>query len=736
MLLALLAVLALQKPASQTITETWPDGSPRVVREVISDGAGGWLDDGVYTTFHENGARAEVGRCAKGLRVGLWESFHPNGKPQAKGRYVKGRMEGKWSFWRDDGVENLADSGSYKPVVESNDQGRLVCEGQTRDGQSHGTWSFYWDDGSLLAQGPYRNGARHGVWIAIGLDGAPVRRALSGEYEAGRRVRELDSERLNLLAAGVGSGGKLELGPAPEWLLDAAGSAARFEELKSFDSHRAQRARELAVALLSLRVDDAAQQAVAAQWCERLRELARGHSPVAITPEALRDPAQLREVVSAWSLVLATCADDWFLWSLDLQKSCAAHSGSVLSSACPLLSSPPLRGEASAPRSAPRGASKWYERRNSDAKTRTRLCGGEKEAAALDAALAWLVQHQNPAGEWSPSGFHSNCAAHGGEECAGEGETLNRVGVTSLALLALLGDGSTLSHGTHRDAVRRAVSWLLEAQDSATGQLAKAKAVTFMYDHALATMALSEALVFDDAEPLRSAVERAVGYLLKSRRTSRTGVTRWSYEVPGMEEHYDTSLASCIVLALAAARDADVEVEPAAFVGALRFLDELTDPITGRTGYDSIGTPSARVSRINDHFPEDANEPLTALALAARLAVGEVAKTQPLIGKGTALMLQKLPRWETTSMAVDFYYWAFGSFAMSALSGAADSAWMRALRAALLTGQEQAPGVRGSWDPQLDPWGFAGGRVYTTAMGALALEGALRMDPARYTAKK
>ncbi len=64
--------------------------------------------------------------------------------------------------------------------------------------------------------------------------------------------------------------------------------------------------------------------------------------------------------------------------------------------------------------------------------------------------------------------------------CSGIGESPNRVGVTSLALLALLGDGSTLSRGAHRDAVRRGVLALMDEQDAATGQLAKATWTTFM----------------------------------------------------------------------------------------------------------------------------------------------------------------------------------------------------------------------------------------------------------------
>ena len=36
------------------------------------------------------------------------------------------------------------------------------------------------------------------------------------------------------------------------------------------------------------------------------------------------------------------------------------------------------------------------------------------------------------------------------------------------------------------------------------------------------------------------------------------------------------------------------EVDPAAFEGALSWLDEVTDPVTGRVGYEERGSPSSR----------------------------------------------------------------------------------------------------------------------------------------------
>ena len=44
------------------------------------------------------------------------------------------------------------------------------------------------------------------------------------------------------------------------------------------------------------------------------------------------------------------------------------------------------------------------------------------------------------------------------------------------------------------------------------------------------------------------------------------------------------------------------------------------------------------------------------------------------------------------------------------------------MKEALCQNQEMKGCQDGSWDPAQDTWGDSGGRVYTTAMGALCLE--------------
>ena len=46
-------------------------------------------------------------------------------------------------------------------------------------------------------------------------------------------------------------------------------------------------------------------------------------------------------------------------------------------------------------------------------------------------------------------------------------------------------------------------------------------------------------------------------------------------------------------------------------------------------------------------------------------------------------------------------------------------AWHAAIESAILQNQVEAGKDAGSWDP-IGPWGYAGGRVYSTAMASTA----------------
>lgn len=55
-------------------------------------------DEGNYkfTTYHENGLRASMGRFKDGEKHGIWKTWDSNGQLQATAHYSNGEKTGKW----------------------------------------------------------------------------------------------------------------------------------------------------------------------------------------------------------------------------------------------------------------------------------------------------------------------------------------------------------------------------------------------------------------------------------------------------------------------------------------------------------------------------------------------------------------------------------------------------------------------------------------------------------------
>ena len=69
------------------------------------------------------------------------------------------------------------------------------------------------------------------------------------------------------------------------------------------------------------------------------------------------------------------------------------------------------------------------------------------------------------------------------------------------------------------------------------------------------------------------------------------------------------------------------------------------------------------------------------------------------------------------------YYWYMATEALEraeSLGGKSSKAWTKELLKAVLPNQRKEGHAKGSWDP-VGAWGYSGGRVYSTALMALAL---------------
>jgi len=293
---------------------------------------------------------------------------------------------------------------------------------------------------------------------------------------------------------------------------------------------------------------------------------------------------------------------------------------------------------------------------------------------------------------------------------------LHDVGVSGLALLAFLGDGSTLHGGPHKDVVTRGVRWLREQQDIETGLIGEEIGHNFLYDHSIASLAICEAYYFSKSALLRGTAQMSVNYIMRARNPYGA----WRYEVPPNGDN-DTSVTGWMVFALASAADAGLKVDDDAFVGALTWIEDATDPATGRVGYDSMGSVSSRINGLNDHFPPEKGEAMTAVGLLCRFFLGQDPAETPVMSKHAELLSRTPPEWDPEGYGCDMYYWYYGSYAMYQMGGRHWKEWNRAMKSAVVESQRRDGAHTGSWDP-VGPWGHSGGRVYSTATMALCLE--------------
>jgi len=695
---------------------------------------------GEWKFQYPNGTRRAVGLFREGRPHGEWELDYPHGRPWARGKFQEGELVGSWTLFQETGIEEPRESGAYAAQRTSWPDGTPRAEGFTLDGVPHGAWTVWWPSGREMLRADLLRGRRAGSWSFTHADGTPDPEMQAGPYGAptiaGGLLEELEAlDRM---------GSEYLPAPTAETRVPAVEHAAP----ESAAEIPAELAARLARALGKYRGADederkAAVQELLAAGLDALHpvlEMLREIDPTETEPSKLA--GRVRE-----ELLLPLLGAQAFEWQE------GTESEAVAANRLTLDRWESFRQRCSLPalyRSADLG-------QRAKGAVRTALlcfpleelgeCAGlppppcyarrslPREGAAEDAlqnGLRWLARHQDADGRWDADGFMKHDPER--ERCDGAGSDVHDAGVTSLALLAFLGAGNTPHSGEHASVVSAAAGWLVQQMDPRTGQIMAPRITVdeetgkrrlvfpslWAYDHALATLALAEAAAVSPDPALLETVRRAVEVIHAMRNPSGA----WRYDLPPTGES-DTSVTCWMVRALIAAREAGVTVDPEALAGAAKWIDDMTEAATGRVGYDSPGSTSARVPSVNEQYPVENGEALTAAGLLSRILLGQDRRTTPILQKHAELIVKTLPKWE--ALGNDMCYWYFGSYAMFQMGGPKWDSWNDALGHAVLESQRHDGAHKGSWDPA-GPWGWAGGRVYSTAMMVLTLEAPFALE--------
>ncbi len=354
-------------------------------------------------------------------------------------------------------------------------------------------------------------------------------------------------------------------------------------------------------------------------------------------------------------------------------------------------------------------------------------CGATEDAVLQ--GLRWLARHQSPDGHWSGERFDAVC--RGAARCAGPGSRDHDVGLTGLALLAFLGAGNLPTTRSREsvfedpfekgrvirfaDVVRKGLSWLRDGQ-GAEGCFGKEEG-EFLYDHAIATLAMTEAAWLSATPLYRDPAQRGIDFIQRARNPGLA----WRYGVrPGDN---DTSVTGWCVMALKSAELAGLRFDRAAYDGVRTWLGKVTGA-KGVVGYVSPGDAGSTIPGINDRW--QGHPAMTAVGLLARIFIDR-KQGDPWMRLAAHEILRDLPAWDEEHRTIDFYYWYYAALALFQLDSGKGQVWgvfNQAMVRALVPFQEgEGEGCRrGSWNPAVDRWGSVGGRVYATAINVLTLE--------------
>ena len=352
----------------------------------------------------------------------------------------------------------------------------------------------------------------------------------------------------------------------------------------------------------------------------------------------------------------------------------------------------------------------WGSTRNANSMFRNRFKrgGGSEDqgasAIAVARGLQWLADHQDEDGKWDADGFDKHDPP--GDRATGFASADHDIAVTGLALLAFLGDGHSMTKGSHKTVVKNGLRWLVAQRDPESGFFGGPLGQHFMYDHAIATLAMCEAYYIDRSVVVKRHAQNAINFITEARNHSRG----WFFEDQTADSN-DTSVIGWMISALKLADVAGLKVGEDAYTAAIELLDELTDPVTGRVGYAERG------------------ESLTAATLFCRFLLGQNPEDDAsYMNEHADLLRGTLPDRSRGGLRGDMDHWYHGALAMFQMGNEKDGAranywheWRAATEPVVHASQRMDGASRGSWDP-IGPRADSGGRVHSTATMVLCLE--------------
>ena len=178
---------------------------------------------------------------------------------------------------------------------------------------------------------------------------------------------------------------------------------------------------------------------------------------------------------------------------------------------------------------------------------------------SVERGLAWLSLHQGPDGSFrGPGGRHS--------------------GITALAAISMMEAGNLPGRGKYGENVARALKFVLSScQES--GLIVAEDAQSPMYGHGFSTLFLGEVYGMTGDDSVKESLQKAISLIERSQSTQPGNEGGWRYQPVPYDA--DISVTICQVMALRAARDAGIYVDPGVMDRAIKYVQQCQNPDGG-----------------------------------------------------------------------------------------------------------------------------------------------------------
>jgi hypothetical protein len=126
------------KPSIRVVEESWPDGTLRLRKGVVTGPDGRQINQGKYERWYENRQKEYEATFVQGKKQGLATRWHKNGQKWIEEHYLNGQRDGISRTW--------------------DQNGNLRKQEEHLQGKPNGVWTVWYPDGRIKWRAEFDQG--------------------------------------------------------------------------------------------------------------------------------------------------------------------------------------------------------------------------------------------------------------------------------------------------------------------------------------------------------------------------------------------------------------------------------------------------------------------------------------------------------------------------------------------------------------------------------------------------